>query len=156
MKRLSAATLKQHIRQLLQTEGFGVLGTIGDPWPHPSLVAFRCADNWAQIFFYTARQTRKFSNFQINAEVSLLIDNRGRPLINLEETSALGVFGQARELSPSAASAGEHLFLAKHPQMREFCQHPDTAACVIMVDHYNLVYNFGQVFPCQPMMLTTE
>lgn len=144
------------ITKLLRQERFGVLSTIGNPWPHPSLIGFFCEHDFSQVYFFTSRETRKFRNLNSNPAVSLMIDNRSRPLVNLRATSTLTVFGDARVLNDQEKASIRELFLNRHPELSQFSGLGNTAACTIDVDHYNLVYNFGEVFHCRPEQLRQE
>ncbi|MEJ2188824.1 MAG: pyridoxamine 5'-phosphate oxidase family protein, partial [Acidobacteriota bacterium] len=64
------------LRELLQGQLLGVLGTQHHGAPYTSLVAFTAIDDTRVLLFATSRSTRKFRNLQMEPRASLLIDNR--------------------------------------------------------------------------------
>lgn len=65
----------QVVKEVIGTQYFAVLNSVGNGQPYSNLISFAVTDDLKTVVFVTSRKTRKFTNIQTNANVSLLIDN---------------------------------------------------------------------------------
>jgi hypothetical protein len=98
-----------------------------------------------QIIILTDRTTRKFANLSVNARIALLIDDRENKDSDTQDSVALTVIGQAREVDAASGAALLALFLARHPHLAEFADSPNCAIIGVRVDSYRLVSSFQTV-----------
>jgi len=140
----SAAVLVQ-LHELFATQALAVLSTDGDGCPYASLVAFASSDDLRQLFFATARDTRKFANLQSNCQVALLVDNRSNSVRDLAHAIAATALGSCRELTGPERDEASHRFLEKHPSLAEFVSAPNCALIQVTVRSINLVSRFRNV-----------
>ncbi len=122
-----------------------VLATAADAHPYTNLVAVAFDLNLKNLYFATPRSTRKWHNLKNNPQVSLLIDNRSNQVIDFSRAAAATVVGEAGELSGAARDAGEDLYLAKHPHLKDFITSPDCALFGVSVSRIFLVTHFQEV-----------
>jgi nitroimidazol reductase NimA-like FMN-containing flavoprotein (pyridoxamine 5'-phosphate oxidase superfamily) len=123
------------LREVVGTQYFAVLNTIGQGLPHSNLVSFAATDDLRSIVFVTGRHTRKYRNIQDNDEISLLIDNRTNKPSDTSRAIAITVIGTAREEIDNK-SRFQAIFLARHPQLRHFVEAPDSAIMLVTVREY--------------------
>lgn len=105
------------MQAVLRQEDLGVLATTSQEGPHCSLMAYICNPDCTELYMVTLKETRKFSNLQGNALVSVLIDNR---LASQDRRTmqALTVRGRFRMLfDPPALADIRNRFLARHPHL---------------------------------------
>jgi nitroimidazol reductase NimA-like FMN-containing flavoprotein (pyridoxamine 5'-phosphate oxidase superfamily) len=133
------------LRDLFQTQRYAVLATDDCGQPFTSLMAFVATQDMRQIIILTDRTTRKFANLSANARVALLIDDRENKDSDTQDSVAVTVIGQAREVDAVSGAALLALFLARHPQLAEFSDSPNCAIIGVMVDSYRLVSSFQTV-----------
>ncbi|MDT8285414.1 MAG: pyridoxamine 5'-phosphate oxidase family protein [Thermovirgaceae bacterium] len=133
------------IQKLLFSQRLGVLGTFGSGHPYCSLVSFSSGEDLRQIYFFTTRSTRKFSNIKATGSVSILVDNRSNREEDLHETEAVTAVGAARVLSGMEFERASHIHLRKHPYLQDFVSSPSSALLSIEVDNYFLVRRFQNV-----------
>ena len=123
------------LSEVVSTQYFAVLNTIGQGLPHSNLVSFAATDDLRSLVFVTGRNTRKYRNIQNNHNVSLLIDNRTNKPSDTSRAIAITVVGIAREEMDNK-SLFQAIFLARHPQLRHFVEAPDSAVMLVTVREY--------------------
>jgi len=65
--------LEKLIKEIIGSQYFAVLNTLGEGLPYSNLVSFAVTDDLRSLVFVTERNTRKFRNMQENINVSLLV-----------------------------------------------------------------------------------
>lgn len=123
------------LREVVSTQYFAVLNTIGQGLPYSNLVSFAATDDLRSLVFVTGRNTRKYRNIQDNHNVSLLIDNRTNKPSDTSRATAIAVVGTARE-DVDDKSLLRDVFLARHPQLRHFVEAPDNAIMLVTIREY--------------------
>ena len=123
------------LREVVSTQYFAVLNTIGQGLPHSNLVSFAATDDLRSIVFVTDRNTRKYRNIQDNHNISLLIDNRTNKPSDTSQAVAIAAIGTARE-GIDSKSLLRDVFLARHPQLRHFVDAPDSAIMLVTIRLY--------------------
>ena len=139
------ASTRQAIRQLLNHQQLGVLSTVGDKNPYASLVAFAVSEDDEHLFFVTSRNTRKYANITTNAQVSLLVHNSGNQPEDFERASAVTAIGTAAPVSPDMLDGARRIYLAKHPNLKDFIADSHSELVDIRVKSYILVEHFQLV-----------
>jgi nitroimidazol reductase NimA-like FMN-containing flavoprotein (pyridoxamine 5'-phosphate oxidase superfamily) len=138
------------LRELFRTQRYAVLATDDQGQPFTSLMAFADAADLTQLVLLTERATRKFANLQGNARVALLMDDRGNKGSDTQDSVAVTVTGRAQEVTGEAAVPLRALYLARHPQLREFSASASCAVVRVMVDSYRVVSSFQRVIEWHP------
>jgi uncharacterized pyridoxamine 5'-phosphate oxidase family protein len=123
------------LREVVSTQYFAVLNTIGQGLPHSNLVSFAATDDLRSLVFVTGRNTRKYKNMQDNHNISLLIDNRTNKPSDTSQATAIAAIGIARE-EIDKKSLLRDIFLARHPQLRQFVDAPDNAIMLVTIRLY--------------------
>jgi len=123
------------LREIVSTQYFAVLNTIGQGLPHSNLVSFAATEDLRSLVFVTGRNTRKYRNVQDNHNVSLLIDNRTNRPSDTSQATAIGAIGIAREEIDNRSLLRD-IFLARHPQLRHFVEAPDSAIMLVTIRKY--------------------
>lgn len=95
------------------------------------------------LVFVTDRNTRKYRNIKGNNHLSLLIDNRTNQPSDITQAIAITVIGTAREEVTSRDSY-QVIFLARHPQLRQFVDNPNTALILVTVSEY-IIAGFDKI-----------
>ncbi len=137
--------LRKQLRDLFNSQRFGVLATLEQTHPYLNLVAFAEADDLRSIFFATTRATRKYSNLSSKSGVAMLVDNRSNEVADLRHAIAVTIIGTATELEGNEKLDGARLYLAKHPHMNEFLASPTTALIRLQVRTCYVVSRFQNV-----------
>ena len=125
----------QLLREVIGTQYFAVLNTLGEGLPYSNLVSFAISDDLRTMVLITARNTRKFRNIQENNNISLLIDNRTNQPSDISQAIAITVIGTAYEERDKKNSLKD-VFLSRHPQLRQFVDNPDNAMILVAVSVY--------------------
>jgi hypothetical protein len=133
------------LRELLDGQLLGVLGTHRDGEPYTSLVGFAVTDDLRSLLFTTARSTRKHSNLVADARASMLIDNRTNSPADFTSASAATAVGVVEEISADARDAFERVFLSRHPHLQAFVRSPSCALLRLRVSVYMVVTQFQHV-----------
>ena len=141
-----SATLKQ----LLETQLLGVLGTQYEGAPYTSLVAFTAVQGTRTLLFTTSRATRKYRNLSNDARASMLIDNRDNVPEDFADAAAATAVGRCRELDGSERQRMIGLFVERHPQLAAFVAAPSSALFALDVEVYMLVRRFQHVVEVRP------
>ncbi len=123
------------LREVVSTQYFAVLSTIGQGLPYSNLVSFAATDDLKSLVFVTGRNTRKYRNMQDNHSISLLIDNRSNKPSDTSRAVAITAVGTAREEIDNK-SLFQAILLARHPQLRHFVEAPDNAIMLVAVREY--------------------
>jgi len=122
------------LRQVLSTQYFAVLNTVGEGLPHSNLVSFAVTDDLRLLVFVTRRDTRKYTNMRENQDISLLVDNRSNRPGDVSEAVAVEVIGAAHD--DTSNSGLKALLIDRHPQIRRFIEAPESAIMVVRVKEY--------------------
>jgi len=122
------------LRQVLTTQYFAVLNTVGEGLPHSNLVSFAVTHDLGSLVFVTGRDTRKYTNMRENRDVSLLVDNRSNRPADVSEAVAVEVIGTAHE--ETGNSSLKALLIDRHPQIRPFIEALESAIMVVRVKEY--------------------
>jgi len=123
------------LREVIGTQYFAVLNTVGQGLPHSNLVSFAATDDLRSVVFVTGRNTRKYRNIQDNNQISLLIDNRTNKPSDTSRATAITAVGTAHEATDDRSRL-QAVFLARHPQLRHFVEAPDSAIMLLTVREY--------------------
>lgn len=123
------------LKEVVSTQYFAVLNTIGQGLPYSNLVSFAATDDLRSLVFVTGRNTRKYRNIQDNHNISLLIDNRTNKPSDTSQAIAITVIGTARE-EINNKDLFQAILLARHPQLKHFVEDPDSAIMLVTVREY--------------------
>lgn len=140
----------QILRELLDGQLLGVLGTHHDGEPYSSLVAFAATGDLTRLVFVTGRATRKFSYLSDDARASFLVDNRSNRPRDFAAAAAATAVGVVEELHGTAAEEASRLFLARHPQLAAFVHAPTSVILRLSVARYQVVVRFQDVVEIVP------
>ena len=116
------------LRDLLETQLLGVLGTQHDGEPYTSLVGFTATPDLKQLLFATGRSTRKLADAVVATLLAL--------------ATAVGV---VEEIGETERPELERIFLAKHPQLADFVRSPSCIFLRLRVSVYMVVTRFQRV-----------
>jgi nitroimidazol reductase NimA-like FMN-containing flavoprotein (pyridoxamine 5'-phosphate oxidase superfamily) len=133
------------LRQLLESQLLGVLGTQHDGEPYTSLVGFVATSDLKSLLFTTGRSTRKLANLTGDARASMLIDNRANRPADFTDASAVTAVGVVQEVGRDERAEFERLYLAKHPQLEEFVRSPSCVPLRLRVSVFMVVTQFQHV-----------
>lgn len=133
------------LRDLLESQLLGVLGTHHEGEPYTSLVGFASTPDLKHLLFATGRATRKHANLVEDARASMLVDNRSNSPADFTEASAATAVGVVEEVAEGERGAFDRLFLAKHPHLEGFVHSPSCAAMRLRVATYMVVTHFQHV-----------
>ena len=122
------------LRELLDTQLLGVLGTHHDGEPYTSLVGFAATPDLKHLLFATGRSTRKRANLLQDARASMLVDNRTNRPADFTEASAATAVGIVEEISDT-----------KHPHLEDFVRSPSCVLLQLHVSVYMVVNRFQHV-----------
>lgn len=134
--------LAQRIDQLLRTQLQGVLATQYHTEPYTSLMAFAHTPDLRYVLLATYRESRKHANLALNAQVSLLIDDRTNSAADYSTAIAISVGGLAEAIPPAELPTLQRCYLAKHPQLTAFIDAADCALLRIRVSAYRVISQF--------------
>ena len=127
--------LKKLLEEILGTQYFAVLNTLGCGKPYANLVSFAASPGLKSLVFVTPRDTAKYANLKANSSVSLLIDNRSNQPGDIARASAVTALGAAREVLENKNELCE-LLVVKNPMLRAFVYNPAAALILVDVDEY--------------------
>jgi uncharacterized pyridoxamine 5'-phosphate oxidase family protein len=125
----------QLLREVIGTQYFAVLNSLGDGLPYSNLVSFAISEDLRSLVFVTDRNTRKYRNIQENKNISLLIDNRTNQPSDVSQAIAITVIGTAREETEKRSSL-QAVFLTRHPHLQQFVDNPNNAMILVTVSEY--------------------
>ena len=126
---------EQLINKIVNTQYFAVLNSVGEGQPYSNLVSFAITDDLKSLVFITDRNTRKYRNIKENNHLSLLIDNRTNQPSDITQAIAITVIGTARE-EVTSRDRYQVIFLARHPQLKQFVDNPNSALILVTVSEY--------------------
>jgi putative heme iron utilization protein len=133
------------LRELLESQLLGVLGTHHDGEPYTSLVGFAATEDLKHLLFATGKTTRKRANLVADARASILVDNRTNRPADFTKASAATAVGVVEEVSEAEGSEFDRVFLAKHPHLEAFVHSPSCARLRLGVSVYMVVTHFQHV-----------
>jgi putative heme iron utilization protein len=133
------------LRELLDGQLLGVLGTHGEGAPYTSLVGFAATRDLRHLFFATGRTTRKHANLAADARASMLIDNRTNRPEDFTHAAAATAVGVVEEVGETEVDRFDALFLAKLPHLESFVRSPTCARLRLRVSTYLVVTRFQDV-----------
>jgi uncharacterized pyridoxamine 5'-phosphate oxidase family protein len=125
----------QVLKEVIGTQYFAVLNSLGDGLPYSNLVSFAISEDLRSLVFVTDRNTRKYRNIKENQNISLLIDNRTNQPSDVSQAIAVTVIGTAREETENGSSL-QAVFLTRHPHLHQFVDNPDNAMILVTVSEY--------------------
>lgn len=125
----------QVIKEVIGTQYFAVLNSVGEGLPYSNLVSFAVNYNMKSLVFVTDRNTRKYRNIKEDNNISLLIDNRTNRPSDISKAIAITVIGSAREEIENRASL-QAIFLNRHPQLQQFVDDPNNALILVTISEY--------------------
>ena len=133
------------LKRLVESQRYAALATKSTDYPYLSLVAFAATSDLNSLVFCTPRKTSKYLNMASYPQVALLIDDRSNRDSDIKNASALTVLGFAEEPRGAAKKKLLKIFLAKHPQLREFAVSPENALIRIRPEKLIFVTKFQEV-----------
>ena len=125
----------QLLKEVIGTQYFAVLNSLGDGLPYSNLVSFAISEDLRSLVFVTDRNTRKYRNIQENKNISLLIDNRTNQPSDVSQAIAITVIGTAGEETENKSSL-QAIFLGRHPYLQQFVHNPNSAMILVIVSEY--------------------
>jgi nitroimidazol reductase NimA-like FMN-containing flavoprotein (pyridoxamine 5'-phosphate oxidase superfamily) len=137
--------LTKVVKELFSSQRLAVLSTQNENEPYGNLVAFAASSDLKNIFFVTARKTRKFTNIMANPRVSLVMDNRSNRPSDFQDIVVVTALGKAEEMQESEKGKMLEFFLLRHPDLRAFATSPDCALIEVRVKKYIIVSHFQEV-----------
>lgn len=139
--------IRQEISRLAASQLLAVLSTQREGQPYASLVAFVVSEDLTNMYFATARSTRKFRNIEHDKRVALLVDNRSNQSEDFHAAAAVTVIGTAiEEENGPAREKALKKYLARHPYLEDFVKAPTTARMRVDISRYIMVTRFQEVF----------
>ncbi len=133
------------LRDLLESQLLGVLGTQHDGEPYTSLVGFVATPDLKQLLFATGRSTRKLANLVTDSRASMLVDNRTNRRSDFTEASAATAVGVVEQVGGEERAEFERLFLGKHPHLESFVRSPSCVSLRLRVSVYMVATHFQHV-----------
>ena len=130
----------EKMKALVREMEFCVLATVSSGRPHCSLMSYITDPECREIFMVTYPHTKKYKSLLENPWVSLLIDTReeGRN-IALAQKRALTISGLYQKIDPAREREIQAKFLARHPQLRDMIEDPETEIISIRVQSFQLL-----------------
>ena len=135
----------RRVRELLDSQRIGVLGSRFEGAPHLSLVAFAVSDDLREIIFASPSATRKVAAILADPCVTLLVDDRRNLGSDLAGGIALTVTGIAEPITAAGSSAVVSRYLGRHPGLASFVASPSCRFFRIRVRRCSLVSRFQEV-----------
>lgn len=145
------AEAQKEIRTLFDNQPFAVLATQGDGITDASLVTIAVSEDLRNIVFATPIRTGKYDFIAANENVSILADDRTLHQNDINQISALTVFGKAKILSSDEETKRwGKLLIDQHPELAEFVQAPTSAVILVKVTRYLYVKHFQNLMEWNP------
>ncbi len=141
----TSISLPNILEDLCLSQPLAVLATADSSAPYANLVAVAFTLDLNHLFFATSRATRKWQNLSRNPQVSLLLDNRSNQVSDFSKAVAATIIGTAEEMTGEDRERGEKLYLAKHPNLRDFLTEPECALFKVTIGKIYLVTHFQKV-----------
>ncbi len=133
------------LREMLENQLLGVLGTHHDGEPYTSLVGFAATGDLKHLLFATGRATRKHANLAADSRASILIDTRTNQPADFTEAAAATAVGVVEEVTESELVEFDRVFLAKLPHLEGFVASPSCVRLRLRVTTYVVVTHFQHV-----------
>jgi len=132
--------LIERMKTLVREKDSCVLATVSSGKPHCSLMSYIADPECREIFMVTHPQTRKYKNLQENPCVSLLIDTREEDRkMAVGQKKALTITGTFQKVDPARKKGIRAQFLARHPQLKDLVDDPETVIISIRVQSFQLL-----------------
>lgn len=135
----------QKIHDLFSAQKFAVLSTNKNGQPYSNLVAFASTPDIKTLYFATTRATRKYANISSDARVALFIDSRTNRSSDFSTAIAVSATGTTEELGRDERQQALEIYLAKHPELKDFVLSPTCALLKVTVSAYSVVSRFQNV-----------
>jgi len=123
------------LEEVLNTQYFAVLNTLGEGLPYSNLVSFAVTEDLRSLVFVTNRNTRKYRNIKENGSISLLIDNRTNQPSDVSRAIAITAIGTSCEEIANKDRL-QDIFLSRHPHLKQFVNAADNAIMLVTVHEY--------------------
>lgn len=137
---------------------YGIISTIRNDTPHPTLVSFATTDDLTKIIFFSPKQSRKFINVQFYPNVSFFIDtttNSPKDIENAITITAYGTLKTGQDLSEEEKEKFSKIYLEKNPQM-DFFITPSVEIMVVEVERYEYVPKFQSILDLKQLGTNLE
>ena len=139
-------SLPSRIRNLVESEHYGVLCTQGEGQPYGSVIAFAFSKDLTRAVFATPTTTRKYRLLCDSHRVALVIDSRTRFPEQMHRIEAITVTGRAEELAPGPGrDRWAQILVGRHRQLSSFVRSDTVALFRIDVTRYFHVTRFQEV-----------
>jgi len=137
--------IRSRLKDLCASQKLAVVSTQSGGQPYASLVAFAATDDLRQIFFVTARTTRKFAYLTEDSRVAVLINSSTNQESDFHDAVSIKAIGTAEERKGDEKENVLALYLSKHPYLEDFAHSPSCALVKITTKSYYMVKNFQNV-----------
>ena len=137
--------IQSRLRDLCNSQKLAVVSTQSGGQPYASLVAFVASEDLRQIFFVTARTTRKFAYLTKDSRVAVLINSSTNEESDFHEAVSITVTGTAEEIRGLEREKILTLYLSKHPYLEDFARSPSCALIQVATQSFYMVQNFQNV-----------
>jgi hypothetical protein len=132
------ATLKSQVQAVLATVS-------ANHRPLTHLMAYATSSNLKQIYFATAKQTRKAANMSERPSVNVLWDNRTGNVSDHGDGLLVTAAGQATSMVLEGdIEEAKVSLLAKNPNLSTFLAGEGVGYFVVTVENYEVVVGYGQ------------
>ena len=138
-------SLFECVQGLLDSQLLAVLATQREGEPYTSLVGFLHSDDLRDLYFVTARSTRKYGNILADGRASMMIDNRGQGAADFERATAATAVGAVHEVEGRERQEVVDRYLGKFPFLADFVRAPSCAVMRLEVSRYIVVSRFQHV-----------
>ena len=138
----TSAEVQRRLQNLFETQKLAVVATQSGGQPYASLVAFVATDDLRQLFFVTAKTTRKFANMVSDSRVAVLVNSSVNQESDFHDAISITVTGIAEEIKEPERQNILDLYLAKHPYLEDFARSPSYAFIILIdeLDHIGRKY----------------
>jgi len=137
--------IQSRLRDLCNSQKLAVVSTQSGGQPYASLVAFVASEDLRQIFFVTARTTRKFAYLTKDSRVAVLINSSTNEESDFHDAISITVIGTAEEIRDPEKKNILVRYLSKHPYLEDFAHSPSCAVIKVTAKSYYMVRNFQNV-----------
>lgn len=142
----TSPALESRIRELVDSQLYGVLCVENSGQPYGALVAFAFSENLRHAVFATPIETRKHRSLSTNNRVALVVDSRAGNHANLMDVEAVTVTGIALYVERGDDfSHWAGLLIDRHAYLADFVRAPTCALYRIDVVRFLHVTRFQEV-----------
>jgi len=136
-----AKKMRQDIRELIESNRFGVLATAAESGPHCSLMSYAVNESCTEFYMATDTNTKKYRNLAANPSVSLLIDSREETARGRgAATRALTITGTIqRGLNELEKKTVRAALCRRHPDLKDFLDGPSVEVIVLKINALQLL-----------------